>query len=123
MKKKAYSPTSKAAHDSVKPFKQEMWMKILNGLETVKVGATYEELSVVIGVRPDQVARRMSELESQMRVFKTGLTRPTSSGRQATVWQAYSVLPKTDKEKEAQDFLNELQSEQPPTNVYQQQLF
>lgn len=123
MKKRQHSATSQEAHESVKPFKQEMWMKILNGLEAVKIGATYEELSVIIGARPDQVARRMSELEGQMRVFKTGITRSTSSGRQATVWQSYSVLPKTEKQKEAQDFLNELQAEQPPTNVYQQQLF
>jgi len=106
MKKRQHSSTSKEAHESVKPFKQEMWIKILEGLEKMKVGGTYEEISHAINARPDQVARRMSELEEQMRVFKTGITRNTSSGRKATVWQLVGSLPKTEKEKTIQNQLS-----------------
>lgn len=106
MKKRQHSPTSKAAHDSVKPFKEAMWLKIEKGLEEIKIGATFDELATHLSVHPDQVWRRLSELEEQGRIYKTGITRTSARNRKATVWQRVANLPKTEKERTIQKQLS-----------------
>jgi len=106
MKKRQHSPTSKEAHESVKPFKNIMWEKIIAGLEKLKVGGHFEDISAAAGLEPQQTWKRLSELESQGRIYKTGIVRTTSSGRKACVWQLTGSLPKTDKERTIQKQLS-----------------
>lgn len=106
MKKRQFSETSKAAHNSIKPLKAAMWLRIEQGLEELKVGATFDELATHLNVHPDQVWRRLSELEEQGRIYKTGITRTSARNRKATVWQRIGNLPKTEKERTIQKQLS-----------------
>ena len=100
MKKRQHSPTSKAAHDSVRPFKSVMWDKIIEGLEKLKVGGNFEQIAEAAGIQPSQCWKRLSELSEQGRIYNTGIVRTTSSGRKAAVWQLMGNLPKTEKERQ-----------------------
>lgn len=106
MKKRQHSPTSKMAHDSIKPFKEAIWLQIEQGLEKLAVGGTFHEISRETGLKEDQVWKRLSEMEEQHRVYKTGLTRTNPSGRKSTVWQLISKTPKTEKERTIQKQLS-----------------
>lgn len=96
--KRKHRATSKEAHESIKPVKQIMWSKIEAGMEKLKVGGNFEEISKAAGLEPAQTWKRLSELERNGIIFNSGITRPTSSGRKAIVWQLYSLLPKTNKQ-------------------------
>ena len=85
--KRQYSPTSKAAEQFIKPHKTNHYDKILEGLEKLKVGGTYEEIAVVSGLKEQQVWKRLSEMERNGQIFNTGMTRRLSSGMNGGVWQ------------------------------------
>ena len=99
MKKRQYSATSKEAHESVKPFKAQMYLKIEEGLSKLKVGGTPHEIAVAMGMKDDQVWKRMDEMRNIGIVYDTGIRRINPSGRKATVWQLTKSLPKTEKER------------------------
>ena len=96
--------TSRLAHDSIKPAKQAYWDKIIDGLKKLKVGGTFSEISMCIGVSPDHVWKRLSELERDGKIYNTGMTRKLPSGRAGSVWQltSYPIVnpenPTTDTE-------------------------
>lgn len=97
-------PTSKAAHEYIKPHKPSHRQKILEALAVLKVGGNHEAIAEVAGLRPDQVWKRLSECQSDGDIFDTGITRPLKSGLQGTVWQLKNLPvvnpenPKTEKE-------------------------
>ncbi len=97
-------PTSKAAHEYIKPHKPSHKQKILEALQKAKVGATHEEAAAISGLRPDQVWKRLSEMERDGSIFNTGITRPLKSSVPGIVWQLKNLPivdaenPKTDKE-------------------------
>ena len=90
--------TSIDAHNSVKPHKQIMWSKIEEGMMILKVGGTFEMIAQASGLEPAQTWKRLSEMQRNGIIFDVGITKPTSSGRKATVWQLIALLPKTDKQ-------------------------
>lgn len=79
--------TSKAAHDSIKPAKAYYHAKVIEGLQKLKVGGTFFEISQAVGLGPDKIWKRISELVKDEKIFDTGITRRLPSGRQGTVWQ------------------------------------
>lgn len=104
MKQRQHRPTSKQGEEFIKPFKQSHKQKIIDGLEKLRVGGTQEEISLCVGLREDQVWKRMNDLVKDELVFDTGITRKLKSGLQGIVWQKVGLKPcdpenvKTDKE-------------------------
>jgi len=113
--KRQHSPTSKAAHESVKEHKSAMYAKIKIGLERLRVGGTFEEIAKVSGLKPEQTWKRLPEMVTAGTVFNTGITRATSSGRQAMVRQLVGLKPvdtsnpKTQREQQALNTIQQLQ--------------
>ena len=97
-KKRQHRPTSKEGEEHIKPFKPSHGQRILEAIKAAKVGATQEEAAAISGLRPDQVWKRLSELETAGKIFNTGITRKLKSGVPGIVWQ---IVGETVKEGEA----------------------
>jgi hypothetical protein len=91
--KRKRNQNSKAAHEFTKPAKKAYWEKIMDALNDLKGGATFEELADKAGLRPDQVWRRLSEMERDGKIFNTGVSRPLKSGCSGAVWQSSNSSP------------------------------
>lgn len=87
MKKRSHRATSKEAHESVKEHKQRMYEKIESAMLRLRTGGNFEQIAKVAELKPDQVWKRLSELVVLGKVYNTGDTLPTSSGRKAMVRQ------------------------------------
>ncbi len=107
--------TSKDAHDSIKGQKAIMYERILQGLEKLKVGGTFEQIAEAAGLKDKQVWKRLSEMSDK--IYNTGITRKLSSGRKGLVWQLRElekkegevpVIEKPKKKKETQQVYNPL---------------
>jgi hypothetical protein len=85
--KRTVPKTSRDANDSVKEMKGIHYIKILESLTLLKVGGTYEEISLMTQLDKAQVNRRLSEMVEAGTVFNVGITRPTLSGRKSMVRQ------------------------------------
>lgn len=83
--------TSHLAHESVKPSKAFMYIKIAEGLEKLRVGGTFDEIAEASKLRPEQVWKRLSEMHVSGIIFDTGITRKGKSGRLCGVWQLTSL--------------------------------
>ena len=143
MGRRKFSSTSQAANEFIKPFKPNHKQKILAALENLKVGGTFEELSLSSGMKESQIWKRLSEMEKDGTVFNTGITRKLKSGMFGTVWQKSGMgivnpeNPKTDKEvsslhnagipvKTNQEFLNDYldrKLDHPISKSFQAKLF
>ena len=86
-KKRRYRATSSDAYESIKDHRQVMYDKIIVGLVKLGVGGTFEEIAFASKLKPDQVWKRLSEMEQLGIIFNVGITRPTTSGRKAMVRQ------------------------------------
>lgn len=86
-KKRAFRETSHEAHESVKEHKQLMYDKIVKGLEKLKVGGTFEEIAKAANLKPEQVWKRLPEMDELGITFDTGIKRKLSSGRNGMVRQ------------------------------------
>lgn len=64
-----------------------MYIKIIEGLEKLKTGGTFDETASITGLKPQQVWKRYSEMEKLELIFNVGTTRPGTSGRACSVWQ------------------------------------
>lgn len=89
--KRQHSPTSKAAHESIKPAKAYYHAKVVEGLEQLKGGGTFSQIADAVCLAPDKIWKRCSELKAAGIIFDTGITRPLPSGRQGTVWQLVKI--------------------------------
>jgi len=78
--------TSHDAAESVETFATKFRYYILRELRNGP--GTFEELAKRTGLRPDQVWRRLPDLEKEGLAFPTAETRRGVSGRQQRVWQA-----------------------------------
>lgn len=87
MSKRKQPLTSILAHDSIKPLKEVLHAKIIAGMNKLRVGGNFDEISVCAGLKREEVWRRLSELEKDGKIFNTGLTHTSVTGRAATVWQ------------------------------------
>ena len=86
-KKRQHRATSKAAHESMKEHKAAMYEKIIEGLNKLRVGGNFEEISSAAGLKPEQVWKRLSEMDELGITYNTGITRKLSSGRSGIVRQ------------------------------------
>lgn len=77
--------TSKAAAARVKEFGADFCSIILDELRNGS--GTYEELAQRTGLRPDQVWRRLPDLEKRGLAVATGDERRGSAGRNQRVWR------------------------------------
>lgn len=103
--KRQHRPTSKEGEQFIAPFKPTHQSKIVEALDKLKVGGTFEEIAAIANMKDSQVWKRLSELEAQQRIFNTGLTRKLKSGVKGIVWQVIGgksfdlTNPKTEKEQ------------------------
>lgn len=127
MSKRTHRATSKAAHESVKEHKAAMYEKILQGLYRLRVGGNFEELAKAAGIEPQQCWKRLSEMQRSGLIFTTGITRATSSGRQAMVWQATEIQPPkssfTPTERGIQDLFHDRKEDVSRETMTQKRLF
>jgi len=90
MNKRKFLPpdTSIQAHNNVKATGQKPRHAdiILNALKVRKEG-TYESISVFCGLTSLQVVRRLKELETDNKIFRTGRYALTLSGSKAEIWR------------------------------------
>lgn len=93
--KRQFKLTSKLGEMHIAPHKESHKDKILVGLEKLKVGGTHEQIAESIGLRPDQVWKRLSELEKEGKIFATGLLKPLKSSVPGIVWQLKAIPDKT----------------------------
>ena len=84
--RRADPATSKAAAAAAKAFAAGHCRQILESL-AAHGPQTKDELAGHTGLGDIAVARRMKELADGLLVRKSGKTRPTAKGRQATVWE------------------------------------
>lgn len=107
--------TSKEGEAFIKPHKQNHKNKIVEGLERLRIGGTQEELALVTGLRPDQVWKRMIDLQKDELVFDTGIKRKLRSGVNGIVWQlkgrkvvGASTFPQTQRQQNVVNTLKQL---------------
>ncbi len=102
MTKRKQPITSILAHNSVKESKSAMYVKIIEGLEKLRVGGTFDEISEAAGLKPQQVWKRFSEMQGLGLIFNVGITRKGVSGRLCSVWQLTTLKPKPQTSKVVQ---------------------
>ena len=73
------------AHNSVKPAKEAIHSKILKGLTEIHSG-TFREIATACNMHPDQVWKRLSELERSGKLQNVSDKRCEISGRTCSVW-------------------------------------
>lgn len=97
--------TSKEGEQYIKPFKPNHKSKIKEALRVLRIGGTQEEISLVCGLRPDQVWKRCGEMEKEREIFNTGITRKLKSGLSGIVWQLVGgkIFEATDQPKTVQE--------------------
>jgi hypothetical protein len=109
-----HKPTSKEAEAFIKPHKPTHKQKIKDGLARLRIGGTQEEIAAVCGMRPDQVWKRMIDLQNDGDVFDTGITRKLKSGVRGAVWQLVvkkvvnTISIKTQQQQKASKILKQL---------------
>lgn len=115
MTKRLHRPTSKEGEQYIKPHKPNHKAKIKEGLERLRIGGTHEEIALVCNMRPDQVWKRLSELEREGEIFNVGMTRKLKSGVSGSVWQLVGMRcvevtdnPKTKEQQKAANTLKQL---------------
>lgn len=89
------SETSRAAAESIAPAMPELRHRVWLALELAgQNGLTDEEIGERTGLGGNTVRPRRGELERTGLVVDSGRTRPTKSGRRATVWVTRENAPK-----------------------------
>ncbi len=81
------TPTSLAAHDSVKPRKPRQWARIIHYLETDRLEATCEDVAAFLDMSPSSATARLSEMLKKGVIEDSGLRRKTKWGKEAICWR------------------------------------
>ena len=81
-----HSPTSLAAAAQIEKHIGPLHKRILDYLSAHPEGATDDELQTALEMNPSTQRPRRIELAAAGRIENFGTTRPTRSGRAATVW-------------------------------------
>jgi hypothetical protein len=80
--------TSYAAHRQIRKCAPEMRRRIMEALRASTSGLTDEQICAAAGLAGNSERARRIELVESLDVVAAPWTRPTASGRQATVWMA-----------------------------------
>ena len=81
-----HSPTSCEAAEAIEKPAESLRGRVWGYLAGCPLGATDEEMQRGLGMNPSTQRPRRIELVDAGKVRDSGHTRPTSSGRKATVW-------------------------------------
>ena len=87
----SHSPTSQEAAAAIKPETARLRLMVLNAISNATDGLTDEEGIDLTGLQPSTYRPRRIELCQAGRLRDSGRTRPTRSGRKATIWIAETV--------------------------------
>lgn len=82
MSKRTNLKTSLCAYRDAQDMIQTHHIKILEALRELEF-ANYESIAKACGIEKHGVGRRLSELELAHKIFKSGIQKPTSTGRMA----------------------------------------
>ena len=74
------------AHNSIKPSKEFIHAKIVKALTVIGSG-TFREIATECNMQPDQIWKRLSELERLGKIENVSDKICTVSGRSCSVWQ------------------------------------
>ncbi len=83
--KRSLPSTSHDAYAQAKPMIASHHAKILESLRVLK-SATAEQIATHLKMAHSQINRRVSEMERLELIYKPGIKKKTSTGRQAFVW-------------------------------------
>lgn len=86
-----HSATSREAAVKIKPERDRQREIVLNVLRQNKLGLTDDQIQVITGLNGSSARPRRIELFAAGLVRPTDETRPTRTGRKATVWVAVEV--------------------------------
>ena len=77
---------SQIAHESIKPYKEDLHSKIYDALEKIESGS-FRDIAAVLGLEEQQVWKRLSEMEKSGKIenFETKLC--PKSHRPVSVWR------------------------------------
>jgi predicted transcriptional regulator len=101
---RSHRATSKLAEQRSKHFRGGHKVKILEALERLPVGATFEQIAVEAGLTDSQTWKRLSELSAAGLIFDTGITRKLKSGSPGIVWQLTSRKEKVNFNNQSELF-------------------
>ena len=73
------------AHQSTKPSKESIYIKIKSALKVIEKG-TFREIATECKLQPDQVWKRLSEMERLNIISNVSDKRCEISGRSCSVW-------------------------------------
>lgn len=73
------------AHESIKPSKESIYIKIKSALKVIEKG-TFREIATECKLQPDQVWKRLSEMERMNIISNVSDKRCEISGRSCSVW-------------------------------------
>lgn len=121
--------TSKAAFKSLNPDKlNELHLKILAAMQYIGE-CTYEDVANYLGLEPQRIWRRMSELGFVNRIHRPGGRKIMKSGRQGMVW-VLGPSPESLKKKQrvmkgpdVSSFSKAILNQQKPSTAIQNSLF
>ncbi len=82
-----HSPTSEAAAESAEPNAGTQRRRVFDALMDHPLGLTDEQQQNLLAMNPSTQRPRRIELVNAGRVFDSGETRLTRSGRKAVVWR------------------------------------
>ena len=83
--------TSQIAAILIKPHINNMHQRILKALENIKTG-TFRQIAIETELEPDQVWKRMSELEKKGYVDGTDITICQKTNRPVTLWKIKETI-------------------------------
>lgn len=87
-----HSATSRDAARKIETTAGTLRRRVLDCLLNAGVlGMTDEELQTILAMNPSTQRPRRIELVNAGKVYDSGFTRPTASGRNAVVWRAVAV--------------------------------
>lgn len=90
-KMKNVKETSKVSAILIKPYLKNLQYQILETLSVIKKG-TFREIAQAAGLEPDQVWKRMSELEKKGFVIGNEITMCQKTNRPVTLWKLKETL-------------------------------
>lgn len=84
------NPESKAANASIVHLKGSDCARIVSYLKKTKTGCTCEQLERYLFMKHQTCSARLRDLFLEGAIVRTGVRRPTESGRMAAVWKVAS---------------------------------
>lgn len=82
---------SQIAHESIKPYKEDLHSKIFDALEKIESGS-FRDIAKASGLRDEQVWKRLSEMEKENKIENFSTKLCEISHRPVSVWRIKTSL-------------------------------